>query len=173
MKLDMFNGFGPYGDFLNNRIDDNGQNRTFGGLDQIEPDVAAGTFRLAEIPVQEIKPGGLRLFLIFYLISMQNKPDRNSWKADQPSTEEYVVDFWFHDQTAILSIELSKEAVKIDRVGSSPSSQYLMQEAVIVQGVLNELDQCATDESVPKHHRLLVLKEEDAIERARDALAFG
>lgn len=171
----MFNVFGPYGDFLNRRNNNNDDDdeKTFRSLDKTEPNAAAGTFRLVQIPVKAMKPGGLRLFLMFYLLGMQNTPDKNSWKAHQPSTEEYVLDLWFHDQTGVLSVELSNNKVTIDRVGSSPSTQYLMQEAVIVQGILDELNQCATDQSVAEHHRLLVLEDSDAIEKARDALAFG
>lgn len=170
--------FGPYGDFLNKRFsddddDDDQSKQTFRSLDKTEPNAAAGTFRLIQIPVKDMKPRGLRLFLMFYLIGMQNTPDKNSWKAHQPSSDEYVVDFWFHDQTAVLTVELTKDRVTIDRVGSSPTTQYLMQEAVIVQGMLDELDQCATDENVAVHDRLLVLTDSNAIEKARDALPFG
>jgi hypothetical protein len=49
-----------------------------------------------------------------------------------------------------------------------------MQEAIIVQGLLDELHQCAFDDSVEEENRLLILREpKDAIEKARDALAFG
>lgn len=146
-----------------------------GAEEEEEPDTAAGTYRLVTLPVHEIKPGGLRLFLMFYMMGMQNTPDRNSWKADQPSAEDYVVDMYFHDRSAVLSVELDQDArtVTIDRVGSAPSTQYLMQESVIVQGVLDELEECAKDEKIPVNDRLLILKEDDSIEKAREALAFG
>ena len=142
--------------------------------DNLNNDEVAGTNRLVTIPVKSVKPGGLRLFLMFYLMGMQNTPDRNSWRADQPSSEDYVVDFFFHDQTALLSIHLNEDEVTIDRVGSSPSTVYLMQESVVIEGILNELDLCAFDDKVAVDDRLLVLKEpQDAIERARDSLAFA
>ena len=139
-----------------------------------DEDLAAGTSRVLTIPVDSIKPGGLRLFLMLHLMGMQNTPERGSWKPDQPSTEDYVLDFFYHDQSAILSITLLEDKITIDRVGSTPSNSYLMQETVILEGILNELDQCAFDENVQEQDRLLILKEpKDAIEKARDALAFG
>jgi hypothetical protein len=167
-SLGLFNIFGSLDDFFNNPF-----NKSKSNVEASDANGAAGTFRLVQLPVSSIKPGGLRLFLMFYLLGMQNTPDKNSWKAHQPSTEEYVVDFWFHDNSAVLSVELNQNYVTIDRVGSTPSTQYLMQEAVIVNGMLDELRQCATDQSVSRNDRLLVLEEDDAIEKARESLSFG
>jgi hypothetical protein len=139
-----------------------------------DENLPAGTYRVATIPGQSTKLGGLRLFVMFYFMGMQKTPDRRSWQANQPSTEEYVVDLYYQDNTAVLSIELEDEEISILRVGSSPSTAYLMQEAIIVQGLLDELHQCAFDDSVEEENRLLILREpKDAIEKARDALAFG
>lgn len=113
---------------------------------------------------------------MFYLMGMQNTPDPNSWKADQPTTDEgeYVVDLFFHDRSAMLSIELADDKITIDRIGSTPSTAYIMQESVILEGILDELHQCAFDEEIEEENRLLILREpKDAIENARDALAFG
>jgi len=126
------------------------------------------------VPVKQIKPGGLRLFLMFYLLGMQNTPDRGAWKADQPTRDEYVIDYYFHDRTAMLTIEMTEEEITIDRIGAVPSNSYAMQETVIVQGILDELDQCAFDESIGEEDRLLLLTEpQDAIAQARSALSFG
>ena len=164
--LGMFNFF----DSLRRYIDpswDGEQNR--------ENDVeAAGFHRLVSIPVESLKPGALRLFLMFYLMGIQNTPDRQTWRANQPSSEEYIVDFYYHDQSGLLSIKLGNDEVTIDRLGTNPSNAYIMQESVIIEGLLNELNTCAFDESVAEPDRLLLLKEpRDAIEKARDALAFG
>lgn len=135
---------------------------------------AAGFHRLVSIPVQSLKPGALRLFLMFYLMGMQNTPDRQTWRANQPSSDDYVVDFYYHDQSGLLSIKLGDDEVTIDRLGTNPSNSYIMQESVVIEGLLNELNTCAFDESVAEKDRLLLLKEpHDAIERARDTLAFG
>jgi len=142
--------------------------------DDDDDDVAAGTVRVASIPVTSIKPGGLRLFLMLYLLGMQNTPERNSWRADQPARDEYVIDYWYHDRSAVLTVTLGNESITIDRTGTNPSTSYMMHETMIVQGVLDELDQCAFDQSVEEENRLLVLPEpKDAIDKARGALSFG
>lgn len=123
--------------------------------------------------VQSIKPGGLRLFLMFYLMGIQNTPDKGTWKANQPSTEEYIVEMYFRDATAMVSIELLDHEIRISRCGSVPSTPYLMQESVIVQGILEELDRCAFDETVPVASRLLTPDPSNAIELARGSLSFG
>lgn len=185
-----FNRWGSFGDFLNtNRTQaatSRDEFRAAAADDDDETTTAAGTQRLVTLPVQAIKPGGLRLFLMFYFMGMQNTPDRMSWKADQPTSSSsvysshhddedeiaYVVDMHFHDRTGVLSVELKEDEVIVERVGSSPSTQYLMQESVLIQGVLDELEQCAKDDSIAVKDRLILLEEEDAIEKAREALAF-
>ena len=111
---------------------------------------------------------------MFYLMGMQNTPDRGAWKADQPTRDEYVIDYYYHDRTAMLTIELSEESITIDRIGAVPPNAYVLQETVIVGGILDELQQCAFDDSVEEENRLLQLSEpKDAIEQARAALSFG
>jgi hypothetical protein len=83
--------------------------------------------------VRSIKPGGLRLFLMFTLLGMQNTPDKNSWRADQPSSDDYVLDMLYRDSSGVITIELMEEEILITRCGSVPSTAYLMHEAVIVQ----------------------------------------
>mmetsp|Transcript_85642 Transcript_85642/g.247334 ORF Transcript_85642/g.247334 Transcript_85642/m.247334 type:complete len:214 (+) Transcript_85642:131-772(+) len=141
--------------------------------DDASDDEVAGTTPIASIPVQSIKPGGLRLFLMFYLMGMQNTPDRGTWQANQPSSEDYVVEMYYHDSSAMLSIELMDDEINITRFGSLPSTSYLMQESVILQGILDELDQCAFDENIPVNDRLLVPEPSNAIELARGTLSFG
>ena len=114
------------------------------------------------------------MFFMLYLMAMQNTPDRNAWKTNQPSREGYAIDFCFHDRTAMLSIELFDDEIAISRIGTVPSTAYIMQETVILQGLLDELHKCAFDESVEEANRLLQLSEpKDAIEQARNTLAFG
>ncbi|KAL3918602.1 MAG: hypothetical protein SGARI_007423, partial [Bacillariaceae sp.] len=150
-----------------------------------DDDMPAGTTLLLKIPAKQLKPGGLRLFLMFYLLGMQNTPGTNSWKANQPVSEEetktngvYVLEMYFHDATGMIQIELMSESessgsseVRVYRYGSLPSTAYLMQESVIVDGILDELAQCAFDESIAQEHRLLIPEPTTAIEDAREALA--
>lgn len=133
----------------------------------------AGATRLLTIPAKEVKPGGLRLLLMFYLMGQQNTPEPQSWKADQPTRDEYVVDMYYHDRTAVLTVKLSKNQITIDRIGSAPSMSYLAQESVIVDGILDELQVCVTQDDINDEDRLLLLPEpQDAIEKARESLAF-
>jgi hypothetical protein len=166
-------GISSFFDSLESFFDPNKKDNQTNNDDE-EDEEAAGTSRIVTIPVKSLKPGGLRLFLMFYLMGEQNTPDRNSWRAVQPTTDEYILDFLFHDQSALLCIHLKEEEIIIDRAGSQPSNGYTMQESLIVEGILNELESFAFDESVKEDDRLLLLQEpQDAIEKARDALAFG
>lgn len=141
--------------------------------DEDEDEYAAGEINVVTIPVQDIKPGGLRLFLMFYLMGLQNDPAPKTWAANQPSTEDYVVDFWYHDNSAVLSVTLTDTKITISRVGSRPSTGYMIQESLVVQGLLDELETMANDPNVSKENRLLIPETEQSIAMARDALAFG
>lgn len=168
--LQMANIFDDIRNFLEELGDGDKNNKE----NEASEDLAIGTNRVATIPVQEIKPGGLRLFLMFHLIGEQNTPEKGSWKADQPTTEEYILDLRFHDNTAILTVTLHPDQITIDRFGSTPSTAYMMQESVIIQGVLDELHDCAFDEAIEEENRLLLLPEpKDAIEKVRESLAFA
>ena len=110
---------------------------------------------------------------MFYLMGMQNTPSKNSWRADQPSKDEYVVEMLYHDATGMLSVELLDDQIRILRCGSRPSTSYMMHESMIVHGILDELSQCAFDESIELSNRLLIPYPKEAIDVARDALAFA
>lgn len=70
---------------------------------------------------------------MFYLMGMQNTPDRKFWRADQPSSDDYVLEMLYHDLSGMITIELTEEEVLITRCGSVPSTAYLMHETTIVQ----------------------------------------
>lgn len=184
----------------NNKNDGNGDN-------DADEETAAGTFSIASIPVQSLKPGGLRLFLMFYLMGAQNTPDQGSWKAHQPDSppspmeayssstpttsfnlEEnddvstaqtnefdttYVLEMFYKDASAMVSIELLPHEVKIQRCGSLPSTAYLMQETVLLEGILDELERCAFDKSVDEANRLILLSSPDGIDNALSTLSFA
>mmetsp|Transcript_18614 Transcript_18614/g.53115 ORF Transcript_18614/g.53115 Transcript_18614/m.53115 type:complete len:241 (-) Transcript_18614:171-893(-) len=152
--------------------DNNGGNGSSNAEDD-DDDIPAGTTRIATIPVKSIKPGGLRLFLMFYLMGQQNTPEQNSWRADQPISDDHVVEMYYHDASAMLTVELMETEIRIDRTGSMPSMQYLMQESVIVQGILDELQQCSSDDGVDEADRLLIPEPKDAIENAMESISFG
>lgn len=104
---------------------------------------------------------------MFYLMGMQNTPDKGSWKAHQPDSppspmtqysssaprlddddngdeasakqpsdefqSPYVLEMFYKDASAMISIELLPHKVQIQRCGSLPSTSYLMQETVLVE----------------------------------------
>lgn len=79
----------------------------------------------------------------------------------------------YHDATGMVTVELLKDQIRILRCGSRPSTSYLMHESMIVQGILDELYLCAFDESIDVNDRLLIPHPKEAIDTARDALAFA
>jgi hypothetical protein len=163
--------------------------------DEEEDELPAGTTLLLSIPAKRLKLGGLRLFLMFYLMGMQNTPHANAWKAHQPTIrgsedgddDKHVLEMYFHDATGMIQIEMiscddigddgqeetNKSQVRVLRCGSVPSTAYLMQESVIVDGILDELQQCAFDGSIAPTDRLVIPEPITAIEDARRALSFG
>ena len=141
--------------------------------DHHDDDDLGHTTRLVSLKVSAIKPGGLRLFLMFYLLGVQNSPEKGMWKVDQPTSDEYIVNVFFHDKTAALIVLLGRDYVTIDRLGSTPSMAYILQETVIVDGILQELQKIATDVDIKRDDRLILLEDESAIVVAREALSFG
>jgi hypothetical protein len=214
--------------FWNSIIDNDSSNSVVAGtMNTQEEELPAGTSLILSIPVRQLKPGGLRLFLMFCLMGLQNTPTSKTWRAHQPvsspngsrfegmtevivhlpdennddnaqqpgTQEEYILEMIHHDRTGTVAIELippptvqplSSSAaaaadsdsnkfgeVRILRSGSNPSNSYLMNEAVILDGILDELHKCAFDETIPEASRLIVPVTSDAIDVAREELAFG
>lgn len=128
--------------------------------------------RIFSLPVKSIKPGGLRLFLSLHLISQQNTPEKGSWVTTQVSDNALLTRY--KDSSGAVSIIFMDDKILVDRVGASPSFQYTMQEAVLLQGLLNELQMMAYDSEVDESDRLLVIDGPvDAIDQALDTLSFG
>lgn len=140
--------------------------------DDDDDELPAGTVLLLKINTKQMKPGGLRLFLMFSLLGMQNTPEPKTWRADQKlmsspthlrtsaldavedtmeaEKSTYVLEMLYEiDRTGLLQIELIPSQndgggeIRLYRLGSRPSTSYLMQESVIVDGILNELQDIA------------------------------
>lgn len=119
------------------------------------------------IPVQSIKPGGLRFALGLHLIGLQNTPDKGSWQANQAS--DTVLDMKFRDGSAMFSISLGDEGISVSRYGQ-PSLPYLLQESVILHSVLDEISSLAYEGEIEEENRLLKLQDQDSIEEVRSTL---
>jgi hypothetical protein len=131
-----------------------------------QADVSTST-QVFSIPVQSIKPGGLRFALGLHLIGLQNTPDKGSWQANQAS--DTVLDMRFRDGSAMFSISLGDEGISVSRYGQ-PSLPYLLQESVILHSVLDEINSLANEGDIEEENRLLKLLDLDSIEEVRSTL---
>jgi len=131
-----------------------------------QADVSTST-QVFSIPVQSIKPGGLRFALGLHLIGLQNTPDKGSWQANQAS--DTVLDMRFRDGSAMFSISLGDEGISVSRYGQ-PSLPYLLQESVILHSVLDEINSLANEGDIEEENRLLKLQDQNSIEEVRSTL---
>ena len=169
----IFDGLGRFFSSDKNENDDSDENNNDNNDDDDDYDSQVGSTCLVSLQVESLKPGGLRLFLMFYLLGIQNNPEKGTWKIDQPTGDEYIVDLYFHDKTGALMLRLTEDKVTIDRLGSTPSTAYIMQEAVVVDGILAEMERMASDPDIKRDDRLILLNDDTALRSAREALAFG
>jgi hypothetical protein len=81
---------------------------------------------------------------------------------------------YFKDGSAMFKLVLDDDAVRVDRYGTRPSLAYLLQESVVLHGILDELHSLCSDDDddgIESVNRLLLLEDPgDAIEKARAAL---
>lgn len=128
--------------------------------------VPTSSSRVMEIPVASIKRGGLRFVLGLHLVGLQ---DKGTWRPNQ--TSDNVLDMHYKDGTAMFKLILDDDAIRVDRYGVRPSLAYLLQESVVLHGILDELNALCADANIESGNRLLLLEEPgDAIERARATL---
>lgn len=127
-----------------------------------------GPTTVLNIPVDNIKPRPLRFFLQIYIVGQQNSQDSQSWLPRE--SEEGGLQVYYKDGTGMCDICLDANNIKIERHGQRPSLEYLLQESVMLHGVLDELNTVAFEvDDVEESKRLLVLNE-NAIEKARESL---
>ena len=127
-----------------------------------------------EIPAKNVKIGALRFLLNIVLVGEQNKPEPKSWltKEGESSGELQV---YYQDGTAMLSIEMQEYGITMRRHGQKPSLQYQLQESVLLHTILDELENVAfgvggQEEDIEAEKRLLILRNDDAIDKARERL---
>lgn len=101
-----------------------------------------------------------------------NTPEKGSWKTNQVGDGE--IELFFRDQTGAIIIRLEDKEITIDRLGSTPSTQYLMYESMILNGLLDQLHEIITDDNIEPDDRLINLNNPgDAIDKARGFLSFS
>ena len=146
-----------------------GSGESGGGLkDVFQPAKPDGPKVVFEIPVENIKPKPLRFFLQIYIVGQQNSKDTQTWLPRE--NEEGGLQVYYKDGTGMCNIALEPNSIKIERHGERPSLEYLLQESLMLHGVLDEINQIAFEvEDVEESQRLLILNK-DALDKARESL---
>jgi len=165
LSMGLFDFLNPEGNNMNDSSD--------GRLDRSDEDESyVGCSEIFHISAKSIKVGPLKLYLSLYFMGEQNNPERGTWKPSQ--TEDGGIDLYYRDQTGALIITLSEKSMKVSRLGSAPSIKYLSQEAIVLNGMLDQLDEILEDDSIEEKNRLICsLEASDVIKRVRENLAFG
>jgi hypothetical protein len=134
---------------------------------------AALPIRVMEIPVKSIKRGGLRFVLGLHLVGLQDSNNKVSgiWKPNEAT--DNTLDMYYKDNSAMFKIILNDNAILVERYSNPvPSLAYLLQESVVLHGVLDELTILSSDsKNIETSNRLLQLHHpENALEIARAKL---
>ncbi|GAX11498.1 hypothetical protein FisN_22Lh191 [Fistulifera solaris] len=136
----------------------------FGGV--LGKQETSGPPVIIDIPAKNVKVGALRFLMQIYLVGIQNEPAPKSWLTKQGGDGDLQV--YFKDGTAMVSIDFQENGVKVRRFGDAPSLQYMLQESVLLHGILDELNNVAVEvDDIEQEKRLLQLNEPDDIQKAR------
>ena len=139
----------------------------FGGSKaEADPNVPTTIF---EIPTLGVKIGALQFLIQIHMVSEGNKPEPGTWFPKQ--NNEGGLDLYFKDGSGMCTMVISEYSIKAERYGAKPSLQYLLQESVLLHSVLDELERTAFGvEEIEEEKRLLRLREDDGIDKARAIL---
>lgn len=124
---------------------------------------------ILEIPTKVVKIGAMRFLLQILLVGEQNKPAPKSWVTRQ-GDDSGTLEVYYQDGSGMFSIQLQEYSITVQRHGARPSLQYQLQESVLLHTVLDELSTVAfgvEDDNIDDDKRLLILKENNAIDLAR------
>jgi hypothetical protein len=142
----------------------------FGGLFGQSQSTTNVAKPVIEMPATRVKVGPLKFFLQIYLVAEQNKPVKGSWALSN-NEENGSLDMYYKDGTGMFSIGLEDNKIRIDRHGSRPSLQYMLQESVMLHGILDEINSIAFEVvDIEQEKRLIQFVDDDAIANARRAL---
>ena len=98
-----------------------------------------------------------------------NNPEKGTWRMNQNG--DGGIDLYYKDTTGALIVVFKEHAILVNRLGSSPSMEYLIQESSMLNGMLDQLEEIATDTSIEESDRLLSI-ESDKINMVRETLSF-
>lgn len=116
-----------------------------------------------------VKAGPLKFFLQIYLVGQQNIPSKGSWALNS-NDENESIDMYYKDGTGMFSLGIKENGITVDRHGQKPSLQYVLQESVLLHGLLDELSEVAEVEDIEKEKRLIQFNDADAVGKARESL---
>lgn len=131
-----------------------------------------GPTTIMTIPVSNIKPKPLRFFLQIYIVGDKNSQDNQSWLPRESEDGGRLL-IYYKDGTGMCQIELENHNIQIVRHGQSPSLEYMLQESVMLHGVLDELYKMALGgehEDLKDNERLLLLEDESVLDKCRETL---
>eukprot|EP00593_Proboscia_inermis_P002482 CAMPEP_0171297804 /NCGR_PEP_ID=MMETSP0816-20121228/6547_1 /TAXON_ID=420281 /ORGANISM="Proboscia inermis, Strain CCAP1064/1" /LENGTH=234 /DNA_ID=CAMNT_0011772343 /DNA_START=8 /DNA_END=712 /DNA_ORIENTATION=- len=133
------------------------------------------------IPASKVKTGALKFYLQIFIVGERNTPVKGSWTLntnDKDGASASTLDVYYGDGTGMFSVIVSESSIVVERNGEKPSLQYLLQESVILHGLLDEVEAVAygrddEDKLIDKEKRLLLFDDDEdnnAINKAREKL---
>lgn len=160
-RSSSLNAFGPFGNFLNEGRSRNQTVAFMGGV--MDAAMPAGTFRLFQFESKQSN-AAVRSFLSDYILIASSSSNTTIWNMDQP--DDTVLDIMFYDRSGILSIHFDDEQhnnrITIHRIGSEPSTSYLIQESILLDRILTQLNEHEDHSSLS-----------DIIDQCRSDLSFA
>jgi hypothetical protein len=146
----------------------------FGGLfgqeEQQTKNDNTGPKTVIELPANIVKTGPLKFFLQIYLVGQQNNPVKGAWVLNN-NEETGSLNMYYKDGSGMFSLDLNEKNIQVQRFGERASLEYVLQESVMLHGVLDELNQIAFEvDDIEESKRLLQFDSTDAISKARENL---
>ncbi|CAJ1934500.1 unnamed protein product [Cylindrotheca closterium] len=114
-----------------------------------------GVETLFTLPTTKLKKGPLQFFLKIYLVAAQNEPTPGSWAIGGDESNLDSINAYYKDGTGMVSVVLNDNSIEIQRHGKSPSLQMVLQESLLLHGLLDELQSLAENEEVEAEKRLV------------------
>jgi len=130
------------------------------------PRAPATTLQAAvlDLPCTDVKVAPLRFFLQLWLVSVQNEPSPNTWLVQQDDENNLFI--YHSDGSARLSLDLTENGLKVTQDGTKPSLPFQLQSAVLLHGLLDQLEEISAE----KREDPLFVLDSDSLEKARTQL---
>jgi hypothetical protein len=114
-----------------------------------------GVDNLFTLPTTILKKGPLQFFLKIFLVAQQNEPSPGSWAIGGDESNLDSINAYYKDGTGMVAVVLNDNNIEIQRHGKSPSLQFVLQESLLLHGLLDELQSLAENEEVEEEKRLV------------------